>query len=276
MSQQSFLCLSVLLVFTLRPANSGQMRSEEYFNSYSRDYSQKPAARQLSSTGTAYVEDDFGNYAAASGGHGHGHGGGGGGHGGGHGGGYGGGWGHGGGGGGYGGGGGGHGKKADCNSALGLLGVLGLASYLQSVLRQTTTTMMMMMMPPAGGGGGRKKRDTEGTVDHVRITTKVLPMLSAIGHARDGLIPHHCVHEPICKANRILVDELGEGHGSSVASMVSHAAAKFLNQGNKDTKNSKFLLAAKTGRSKGDCNDYQHCQPLDSLPTYGVPPSGMF
>lgn len=124
-------------------------------------------------------------------------------------------------------------SKVNTN-AIGLLGLLGLLSLLSNVLMQfttTTTTTTTAMM-----GGRRKRRSATGQMEDMlesreekreRIFMEILPHLTPVAHARDGVIPLECTFHGVCMANRVLVDEFGV-HGRAGGMRISSAIVKLL------------------------------------------------
>ncbi|ODN00879.1 hypothetical protein Ocin01_05788 [Orchesella cincta] len=198
--------------------------------------------------------------------------------------------------------GGGHSGGKGCNSALGLLGVLGLAAYLQNVLRQMQN-----------GTTGRRRRDvgfedpfeTELGLDNIRnqlglleeyllplnetnkdankinketyskVMRDVFPLLSAVAHARDGLIPVHCTHSSVCLANQVLVRDLGYPAGHNIGIRISSAIAKLLTKITKDERAEQIRMiskAGKMGRNGRNClKVFPTCNRLKKLPSYNIP-----
>ncbi|XP_021947136.2 uncharacterized protein LOC110845084 isoform X2 [Folsomia candida] len=163
----------------------------------------------------------------------------------------------------------GHSHGKDCNSALGLLGVLGLASYLQNVLRQMSTT----------AAPGRKRRDTsEGFIDIDEqtgptddVTPTLLPLLMSLSHARDGKVPFKCAYRPYCIANSFLTKRLGD-MGSTVCDQltaVMESSVENVGLKPKWRRNNamrELRLAGKTGAKGRDCyKRYPHCSQLDRI-----------
>ncbi|CAL8125826.1 unnamed protein product [Orchesella dallaii] len=213
--------------------------------------------------------------------------------------------GHGHGGGGHGGGHGGGGGGKGCNSALGLLGVLGLAAYLQNVLRQMQN-----------GTTGRRKRDigfddpfdSELGLDNIRnqmglleeyllplnetgneemkvdketyskVMRDIFPLLSAVAHAKDGLIPVHCTHSSVCLANQVLVRDLGYPTGHNIGIRISSAIAKLLTRITKDERAEQIRMISKAvysscigqilNQDDDDSNPYKHIEMLDQEGRY--------
>jgi len=195
-------------------------------------------------------------YMASS--HAGGHGGGGGGHGGGHGHGHG----H-----GHGWGGGGHVKtvtnykvSAVNTDAIGLLGLLGLLSIFQAVLLSLTTTT----------AAGRRKRDVNGVeidpetemINHV--SKLVLPSFNVIASAHAQKIPMNCTHHEVCRANNILVNDIG-GSGYGAGERITEAISFMLEKVGGAKLSKEIMLAGEFGRNvMNQCQDvYPICKELE-------------
>lgn len=125
-------------------------------------------------------------------------------------------------------------SKVNTN-AIGLLGLLGLLSLLSNVLMQFTTTTTTTTT--AAAAGGRKKRSLfGGEVEDAfesreqrreRVFMEILPHLTPVAHAKDGVIPLECTFHGVCMANKLLVNEFGM-HGRAGGMRISSAIVKLL------------------------------------------------
>ncbi|CAL8125830.1 unnamed protein product [Orchesella dallaii] len=180
-------------------------------------------------------------------------------------------------GGGYGGsgGGGGYGKGVN-KSAVGLLGFLSLLSLIQNVLNQTNMA------------GGRKRRDVngmdefdanydwqDGVTETVVLSPLALPILNAVAHAENGVIPAECTLQPICLANHFLVENLGE-RGKSLGMTLSTVSSKMITRKKKCRASGwdiagRVIRAGMAGRSGKDCKSiYKECPEVSQPPKYST------
>lgn len=109
--------------------------------------------------------------------------------------------------------------------AVGLLALLGLLSLLSTVLQFLTTTTT--------AASGRRKRSVNYAQEETsqersdRIFSEILPHLTPVANAVDGLIPLECTLRGVCISNRMLVKELGFP-GRPAGQKVSSAIGRLL------------------------------------------------
>lgn len=146
------------------------------------------------------------------------------------------------------------------NSAIGLLGLLGLLSLLSNIL------LILLTTTTTTAAAGRKKRSTprlnfdeeSEEAKKTRIFYQLLPYLSPVAHARNGLIPTECILQGVCLSNKVLVKEFGL-MGRIPAGRVTAGIAKLLSEINssKDQKQS-IETAGLHGRNQRNCQKVRH------------------
>lgn len=153
-------------------------------------------------------------------------------------------------------------KIIDCNSALGLIGLLGLIELLRDMLEKMTVKEEMRKRRSLSGlafgifqtflGDGRSSslRQT--------LPAVLIPLLHNMVDVNDGFEDPACLERSLCEANRVLHQEESnysfvEGTASGiVASLLSQVAAKSFT----DYNPKRYLVAlkaAEAGRNGADC-----------------------
>ncbi|XP_035710943.1 uncharacterized protein LOC118436609 isoform X1 [Folsomia candida] len=168
-----------------------------------------------------------------------------------------------------------HGYNSHVNTnAIGLLGLLGLLSLLSNVILLLTTTTTT--------AAGRRKRSLEPSpfelqeeseeAKRQRIFYEVLPYLSPVAHARNGLIPSECTLTGVCLVNKVIVKEYGLT-GRPAGNRVTAAIARLL--GEVDTsegQSKKIEMAGLHGRNQRNCQKvYPVCSSLQTDGPHTVP-----
>ncbi|XP_042218879.1 uncharacterized protein LOC121864047 [Homarus americanus] len=175
-------------------------------------------------------------------------------------------------------------KSIDCNSALGLIGLLGLIELLRDVIGNVIKvdendkdetrrkrdigediSGLPLVSFLAGGGAGRLLHT---------LPAVVLPMLHSAVDVNDGFETQECLQLSVCEANRVLLKEsytngggaLGGAVGGLVSSLLSQVVAKSFTSDQETYL--KALKAAEAGRKGENCRKaFYGCQDLKSQHT---------
>ncbi|XP_037784551.1 uncharacterized protein LOC119580473 [Penaeus monodon] len=154
-------------------------------------------------------------------------------------------------------------SSIDCNSALGLIGLLGLIELLRDIIDDITTKrrrrsaaddgpfgFLLSSLGSAVGGPPRLLQ---------AVPTVVLPLVQSLVDVNDGLEEAPCLERAMCEANRALLQEASRGNwvdeaaGGLVASLLSQVLSKSFSDYNPETYK-QALRAAEAGRKEGaDC-----------------------
>ncbi|XP_045128552.1 uncharacterized protein LOC123514633 [Portunus trituberculatus] len=161
--------------------------------------------------------------------------------------------------------GGGYAKEVECNSALGVIGLLGLIELLRDIIENMVTMPEERRRRSVGDRGVFRNSLVSamfrgGAENHHplgSLPVLLLPLLHSAVDAADGLLPPACFEKTVCETNRVLASE-GTNWGvpgafltNSTSSLITSVVAKVFT-GDEDAY-TRALQAGQAGRSGVNC-----------------------
>ncbi|XP_042870326.1 uncharacterized protein LOC122252112 [Penaeus japonicus] len=148
-------------------------------------------------------------------------------------------------------------SSIDCNSALGLIGLLGLIELLRDIIDDITSqrrrrsaeddSMFSYLLSSFGSAVGGPPRLLQA------MPAVVLPLVQNLVDVNDGFESAPCLERAMCEANRALLQEASQGNrvdeavGGVVASLLSQVLSKSFSDYNPE-RYKQALRAAEAGR----------------------------
>ncbi|XP_045595756.1 uncharacterized protein [Procambarus clarkii] len=173
-------------------------------------------------------------------------------------------------------------KIVDCNSALGLIGLLGLIELLRdiigNVIKQSEKKEMRRRRRSAegdapGSSGSLLEYFSGGGAAHLLHTlpATLLPLLHNMVDVNDGLESPACLEHSVCQANQAFLARapnnstsdttFGDTVGGLVSSLLTQVASRSLTSDQETYR--RALRAGEVGRNGGDCRQaFMDCPEL--------------